>query len=111
MKIGYIYILSNSSRTVNYIGVTSNLELRILAHKALAGSVFSKKYRLTSLVYYERIFGMQNAINREKQLKRWHKEWKWELIKEENPDLIDIAAKWYSAKEIEEYKINNPFQF
>lgn len=109
MKIGFVYILSNKNRTSNYIGVTSNLELRILSHKALLGSKFTSKYKLTDLVYYERIHGMQNAIDREKQLKRWHKEWKWNLIKEENSDLNDLAKDWFSKNEIENFKNNNPF--
>ena len=55
-------------------------------------------------MYYETIWGMQNAIDREKQLKNWHKEWKWNLIKEENPDLIDLAKDWFTDEEIKEYK-------
>lgn len=104
MKEGFVYIVSNKNRTTLYIGVTSDLERRMLEHKSGKGSVFTAKYNLTDLVYFERIMGMQNAIDREKQLKNWHKEWKWNLIKEENPALNDLSEKWYSEKDIEEYK-------
>jgi putative endonuclease len=100
MKIGSVYIISNKRRTTLYIGVTSDLERRILEHKRGVGSIFSSRYKLTDLLYYEDIPGMMNAIEREKQLKNWHKEWKWNLIKQENPDLIDLAADWYSIEDL-----------
>ncbi len=57
-----------------------------------------------ALLYFERIMGMQKSINREKQLKNWHKEWKWNLIKEKNPELEDLAVEWYSDGEITEFQ-------
>lgn len=107
MKEGFVYILSNKNRTTTYIGVTNDLERRIVEHKSGRGFIFTNKYNLTDLLYYERINGMQNAINREKQLKNWHNEWKWNLIKEKNPSLIDLSKDWFSNKEIEEFK-NTP---
>src|SRR5690554_5858938 len=104
MKQGFVYIMSNKNRTTIYIGVTSNLERRILEHKSGVGSMFTKRYNLHDLIYFERISGMLNAINREKQLKRWHKQWKWNLIKEENPQLVDLAWDWYTKEEIEGYR-------
>ncbi|MEQ8625740.1 MAG: GIY-YIG nuclease family protein [Vicingaceae bacterium] len=101
-KIGCTYFISNKNRTVIYTGVTSNLEKRILRHKAGRGSVFAARYSLTDLMYYERIDGMMNAIRREKQLKRWHKAWKWNLVKSVNPELNDLAADWFSEDEINE---------
>ncbi|MFT4523755.1 MAG: putative endonuclease [Bacteroidia bacterium] len=94
MKTGFVYILSNKSRTTLYIGVTSNIKRRIYEHKHSKGGAFSSQYKLTDLLYYETIAGIQNAINREKQLKNWHREWKWNLIKKENPQLIDLAKSW-----------------
>ena len=90
----FVYIMSNYSRTTFYIGVTNNLERRIAEHKHLKGSTFTSKYKLTNLVYYEEIFGALNAILREKQLKNWHREWKLNLIKEENPEMKDLAEDW-----------------
>jgi putative endonuclease len=95
MKQGFVYIMSNKNRTTLYIGVTNDLERRVLEHKSGKGSVFTSKYKLTDLLYFEQIDGFQNAINCEKQLKNWHKDWKWKLIKEENPDLTDLAADWF----------------
>jgi putative endonuclease len=102
-KQGFVYILTNKSRTVLYIGVTSDLQRRILEHKAGKGSQFSAKYKTFDLLYFEQINGIQIAIDREKQLKNWHKDWKWNLIKEENPNLIDIASDWFSKIEIEDF--------
>jgi len=99
MKTGFVYIMSNLNRTTIYIGVTSDLERRILQHKMGVGSKFTTKYKLYSLVYFEEIQGMQNAIDREKQLKNWHKEWKWNLIKEQNPKLEDLAKDWYREED------------
>ena len=101
-KVGYVYILSNKNRTVLYIGITSNLENRILRHKAGRGSSFTAKYSITELLHFERIHGMAAAISREKQLKRWHKAWKWNLIKETNPDMVDLAAEWFTKEEVNE---------
>ena len=104
-KQGFVYILSNRNRTTLYIGVTGNLQQRVLQHKAGVGSVFTKRYALTDLVYWEQLNGMDEAIEREKQLKRWHREWKWNLIREKNPQLIDLAADWYSGEEVEAYRV------
>lgn|SRR5574343_94133 len=90
----FIYILSNFKRTTFYIGVTNNLERRMKEHKSLKGSVFSSKYKLTDLVYYEEISTMKAAIAREKQLKNWHRQWKINLIKEINPEMIDLTKDW-----------------
>jgi len=94
-KIGYAYIMSNKNRTTLYIGVTNDIEARIWEHKKGAGSFFTKKYNLVDLMYFEPIPGMQEAINREKQLKNWHRSWKWKLIKDSNPNLQDLAKDWY----------------
>ena len=104
MKEGFVYIMSNKMRTTLYIGVTGDLETRVLQHKTGYGSAFTSKYQLKHLMYYEKILGMQNAIDREKQLKRWHREWKWNLIKENNPELNDLASDWYSDDEIKAFK-------
>ncbi|MCF6182662.1 GIY-YIG nuclease family protein [Lutibacter sp.] len=90
MKESYTYILSNKNRTVLYIGVTSNLIKRVEDHKNSIGSEFTKKYNVNELLYFETFTEINQAINREKQLKNWNKEWKWNLIKENNPDLVDL---------------------
>ena len=83
--------MANKYRTTFYIGVTSNLAKRAAEHKQGTGSVFTKKYNVTDLVYYELIRGMKQAIAREKELKRWHREWKINLIKSVNPQMKDVS--------------------
>lgn len=91
MNKGYVYILTNFKRSTIYIGVTNNINARVWSHKEGKGSKFTKKYKLTLLVYAEEYDNISDAIAREKQLKNWHKEWKWNLVKKHNPNLID----WY----------------
>jgi putative endonuclease len=90
MKKGFIYIISNKNRTTFYIGVTSELKIRIAKHKEGIGSSFTIQYKLTDLVYFEEFPNIVQAINREKQLKNWHREWKLNLIKSINPDMKDL---------------------
>lgn len=89
-KSAYIYILTNKTNNVFYIGVTSNLKKRIWEHKNKIVEGFSKKYNLNKLVYYEVGEDMLSAIAREKQLKNWHREWKINLIKAQNPNFKDL---------------------
>ncbi|MFI1773787.1 GIY-YIG nuclease family protein [Thalassobellus citreus] len=88
----YCYILSNKNRTVLYIGYTDNLKRRLLEHKKGNGALFTKKYNVTDLVYFETFNEIKKAKSRERQLKNWRKEWKWNLLKEANPKLetLDI---------------------
>ena len=88
----YVYILTNFSNTTLYIGVTNNLERRIYEHKNKLIDGFSSKYNLNKLVYFEEYELIEDAIKREKQLKKWKRKWKEELIEKKNPfwkDLLD----------------------
>ena len=87
MKSGYVYILSNYKRTVFYVGVTADLSDRMAYHRAGIGSKFCAKYKIKYLVYLEEYESIQDAILREKQLKRWRREWKIELIRKKNPSM------------------------
>ena len=89
----YIYILTNEYNKVFYIGVTSNLIKRIWEHKGKFVDGFTKKYNLNKLVYYEVASDIEVAILREKQLKRWHRQWKINLIREFNPTFEDLYDK------------------
>jgi putative endonuclease len=89
-KGGYIYIQSNFSRSTLYTGVTANLSVRSYEHKIGEGSDFTTKYKCTDLIYYEFYETIDEAIIREKQLKKWKREWKIELIKKMNPTLEDL---------------------
>ena len=86
MKFGYVYILTNKNKTSLYIGVTSDLQRRIIEHNEGIGSKFTKKYALKHLVYYEKFDNITEAIEREKQLKRWSRTKKDELIDKLNPE-------------------------
>lgn len=92
--------MSNKYRTTFYIGVTSNLMRRVLEHKIGIGSEFTSTYRLKYLLYQEMVPGFKYAIQREKQLKNWRKEWKIDLIKSINPKMIDLAVDWYDEDEL-----------
>ncbi|MDN3630553.1 GIY-YIG nuclease family protein [Vibrio lentus] len=90
MKQPAIYILSNSSNSVLYIGVTGNLAQRVWLHKTEDVEGFTQKYNVHKLVYFEIFVDFKTAIDREKQLKRWNRSWKEELISERNPSWRDL---------------------
>ena len=89
-KSYFVYILTNFEETTFYIGVTSNLQKRIWEHKNKIVKGFTKKYNVDKLVYYEQTEDVEIALNREKQLKRWHRQWKVNLIKEFNSEMKDL---------------------
>ena len=89
----YCYILSNKNRSVVYIGYTDNLKRRIQQHKSGNGANFTKKYSVFELVYFEIFTDSKSARKREKQLKNWHKKWKWNLIKNSNTELKTLEIE------------------
>ena len=99
MKNPCVYIMSNRCRGTLYIGVTSNLEHRIGQHKAGEGGAFTQQYRLTKLVLVESFADMSTAIAREKQLKRWHRDWKINLIEASNPQWQDLSQSWFAPSD------------
>ena len=90
MKQPCVYILANAYRGTLYVGVSSNLQQRIWQHKNLAVEGFVEKYQTKRLVYYEQYTDMYSAIHREKQLKRWRRAWKIQLIEKTNPEWRDL---------------------
>jgi len=90
MKGGWVYIMANRYRGTLYIGVTSNIAARVWAHREGRGSAFCKRYGLTRLVYAEAAPGIEDAIAREKAMKKWNRAWKIELIEQANPDWFDL---------------------
>ena len=91
MKKGVIFILFQIRREqYYYIGVTSDLSSRIYQYKNGEGSVFTKKYKCTDLVYFEFFEDIESAIVREKNIKKWKRSWKDRLIKKMNPTLRDL---------------------
>lgn len=90
MREGYAYILSNKNRTVLYIGATKYLKKRVKLHLEGKATVFTKSYNVNELLYFEKYSNFHDAFKREKILKNWHKEWKWNLIKSKNPQLKNL---------------------
>ena len=86
----YVYIMTNNSGTL-YIGVTNNLERRVYEHKQGVHSGFTKRYKLTRLVYYESTSDVRAAIQREKEIKGWVRRKKIALIASMNPHWKDLG--------------------
>ena len=93
-KYYYVYILTNRRYGTLYTGVTSNLGARVIQHKENRGSVFTTKYGVGILVYYEMFHYVNDAIAREKCIKRWKRAWKIRLIEKMNPHWDDLSGGW-----------------
>ncbi|MDB5225931.1 MAG: hypothetical protein JWN78_124 [Bacteroidota bacterium] len=103
MNASCVYIITNYTRSVFYLGVTSCIWNRILEHKTGYGCTFSSKYNIKYLVYFEECECLEDALYREKQLKAWNREWKIELIKKENNAMEDLAKDWYTKEDINDF--------
>ena len=90
MKQPAVYILASERNGTLYVGVTSDLVGRTWQHREHVVDGFTKKYQVTMLVWFEMHGGMQSAIQREKQIKAWKREWKIRLIEESNPYWNDL---------------------
>ncbi|KWV95125.1 GIY-YIG nuclease family protein [Erythrobacter sp. AP23] len=87
-----VYILASQPRGTLYIGVTSDLEKRLWQHREGITGGFTARYKVHRLVRFEMFGDMEGAILREKQLKRWHRQWKINLIEQDNPHWDDLAV-------------------
>jgi len=92
----YIYILASQKNGTLYIGVTNDLERRVLEHKQKINEGFTSKYNVNMLVYFESFQYINDAILREKRLKKWNRQWKINLIEEENKEWNDLSEDWYN---------------
>ncbi len=90
----YVYILANKTNTTLYVGMTNDLKRRLYEHKHKLLEGFSKKYNVDKLVYYESTSDVKTAIQREKNIKKWNRSWKEELIKKTNPEFKDLSLDW-----------------
>ena len=90
MKQYYVYILASKKNGTVYIGVTGDLTKRIYEHKQNLVGGFTKQYNVHNLVYYEIYEDINEAILREKQMKKWNRQWKINLIEKKNPDWNDL---------------------
>ncbi len=94
-KLWYIYIMSNKHQGVIYVGVTDNLIERVKEHKLkIYPNSFTAKYNCNKLIYFEELGNGLEATNREKQLKKWKRNWKVNLIEDMNPTWMDISLNW-----------------
>jgi len=85
-----VYILASTKNGTLYVGTTSNLVKRVYEHKNNLGSRFTQTYSVHNLVYYETTDDVMSAITREKQLKKWKRNWKINLIQKQNPEWRDL---------------------
>jgi putative endonuclease len=92
----YVYLIASRSRVL-YCGVTSNLRRRLEQHREGSIDGFTADYNCTRLVWFERFQDVNNAIAREKQIKRWRREKKIALIQQANPTWLDLYESWAST--------------
>jgi putative endonuclease len=86
----FVYILASKPRGTLYVGVTNNLIRRVFEHKNKLIEGFTEQYDVNLLVWYESSESIESAIAYEKKLKRWRREWKIEMIEEQNPEWVDL---------------------
>lgn len=87
----HVYILTNYTKTVLYIGFTGNLEERITQHKSFQVAGFTKKYKTDRLIYFESFENAEDAKRREKAMKKWNRQWKEDLINQSNPEWYEVT--------------------
>ena len=90
----YVYFITNWNNKVMYVGVTNNLERRIYEHKNKLVKGFTKKYNINKLVYFEETQDVISAIDREKEIKKWRREKKDQLVNSMNPTWRDLSSGW-----------------
>ena len=95
----YVYILTNWNNEVMYIGMTNNLERRLYEHKNKLVDGFTRKYNVNKLVYYEHGNDVHAAIAREKEIKKWRREKKNNLVVMMNPTWKDLSLEWEVDKD------------
>jgi len=91
----FVYLLASKVRGTLYIGVTNDLQRRVYEHKKAILKGFTKKYGVNRLVYFETFQDVNEAIKREKNLKKWKRAWKIKLIENDNSNWDDLADDWY----------------
>ncbi len=97
----YVYILTNKPKGTLYIGITNNLSRRVYEHQHGLIDGFTKKYKLKKLVFFEETDNVQSALQKEKQLKNWHRDWKINLVEEVNPSWNDLSELLYNNRDPE----------
>ncbi len=99
--IYYVYIMANPRHTVLYTGLTNDIQQRSFEHKIKSNKTsFTARYNCSNLVYYEEFGDITEAIHREKQLKKYRRVWKEELITKMNAEWKDLSEGWFDPKEL-----------
>lgn len=98
MKNYYVYILASKKNGTLYTGVTSNLIKRMYEHKEGLVEGFTKDYNVKNLVYFEETSDVNEAITREKRIKKWKRDWKIQLIEKRNPQWEDLYGSLLSQE-------------
>lgn len=89
----FVYIMTNSSKKSLYIGMTNDLGKRVYEHRRGLCKGFTERYNINQLVYYEEYQYVWDALQREKRLKHWKREWKVHLIETVNPEWEDLGSR------------------
>ncbi len=97
-RVYFVYILASRVGGTLYVGVTGDLVRRVYEHKEKSVKGFTRKYGVARLVYFEQFGDVSLALQREKQLKRWKRMWKVQLIEEKNPDWVDLILQSLAAE-------------
>lgn len=91
----YVYMMSNKTNSVLYLGITNDIERRVYEHKNKLVDGFTKKYNCIKLVWYEHTNSIESAIIKEKQMKKWKREYKEKVIHSLNPKWNDLSDHFY----------------
>ncbi len=103
-----VYIMASRYRGTLYTGVTSALWQRVADHKNERFDGFTKNYEIKMLIWYEHHQAMKDAIRREKQIKKWNRQWKFRIIEEMNPDWLDLHDKIDSIATLAKKEAGSP---
>jgi putative endonuclease len=95
MKAYFVYMMTNRNRVVLYTGVTNSLERRLWYNGNTSARSFVKRYKVDRLVYYETYYDVRDAIAREKEIKKWRREKKNDLVRKLNPKWEDLGKKLF----------------
>ena len=94
----YTYILTHERNHIFYVGVTNNIERRMSEHKNATFATHVGRFNIKKLVYFEEHIDIRIAIRREKTIKKWKRQWKINIITEQNPNWIDLSEEWDLSK-------------
>jgi putative endonuclease len=108
MKAFYVYLITNRSRVVLYTGITNSLMRRVWQHQNGEVKGFTKTYKVTRLVYYERFNDPRDAIAREKEIKGWRREKKNALIERMNPQWADLSPMLFQHTRVIPNEMRDP---